>query len=82
MFNVKRNFSSIYKNDMNCILCQTEIEDQQHLIFCENLNQDEDTILEGNYNDIFGNDANKIHKIMKILKKKVQRREKILSEIV
>ena len=82
MFNVKRNFSSLYKNDMNYRLCQTNIEDQQHLIFCENLKNDEDSNEVGKYDDIFGNDINKISKILKILKKKIQRREKILTEIL
>ena len=80
MYNVKRNFSKLYKNDLNCRLCLTEIEDQQHLIFCENL-QNEDSIENGQYKDIFGNDPNKMVEMMKILKKKIQKREKILSEI-
>ena len=31
MFNVKRNFSSKYSTNMNCRLCHTEVEDQEHL---------------------------------------------------
>ena len=82
MYNVKRNFSSIYENNMKCRLCQTEIEDQQHLIFCENLKTENDPIDHGRYSDIFGNDINKMNKILKIFKKKIENREKIINDIL
>ena len=82
MFNVKRNFSSLYSTNLNCILCQAEIEDQQHLLNCQNLKSDDETDEQFIYSNIYSKDVKKVSEILKILLKKIRRRENIINDIL
>ena len=82
MYNVKRNFSKMYLNNLTCRLCHVEIEDQKDLMYCEFLKEDDDSIETFKYIDIYSNDLKKSSKTLKILKKKIKTREQILDNIL
>ena len=67
---------------MNCRLCNAEVEDQKHLLQCEHLQKTDETQEKSNYSDIYGKDPKKIHKVMKLMLRKIKIREDILNNIL
>ena len=66
--NVKNNFKQ-GNQDLNCRLCRDHIEDQQSLLTCAALNNDQDPS-ESQYSDIFRDRIDKIAKITRLLRTK------------
>ena len=64
---IKNNFRQ-GQSDVKCSLGCDTIEDQEHLLHCAALSDNEDT--QANYNDIYSNNMIKIRKITQILIKK------------
>ena len=67
---------------MNCRLCLTEVEDQSHLLYCENLKTNDENDQTFIYSNIYSKDVKKVSEILKTLLKKIRRREKIINEIL
>ena len=77
MYNVKANFSHQYKDNIFCNICDESEEDtQKHLLICEGLDLGHNSISE-KYEDIFGNNPNKVYEMFKIMEKKMRKRENI-----
>ena len=53
MINVKKNFSSIYKDDIGCRLCKVHVECQEHLLECQKLKKHVEIPEDVKYEDIF-----------------------------
>ena len=64
---IKNNFRQ-GQSDVKCSLGCDTIEDQEHLLHCAALSDNEDA--QANYNDIYSNNMIKIRKITQILIKK------------
>ena len=79
MFNVKRNFSSMYKQKFNCRLCDNETEDQKHLLSCVWLKKDNDIDESGKYAYMYSGRNEKMKEIMLIMKEKIRKWEAILE---
>ena len=79
MFNVKRNFSSMYKQNFNCRLCDNETEDQKHLLNCVWLKKDNDIDESGKYSYMYSGRNEKMKEIMLIMKEKIRKWEAILE---
>ena len=82
MIDVKSNFSSQHRQNMNCRLCLIEIDDQSHLLTCEYLKIDDEVTSLPEYSNINGSNVHDISEIVKVLKNKIRTRERILNEIL
>ena len=81
MIDVKSNFSSQNRQNLNCRLCLTEIDNQSHLLNCEYLVTDEDTEIP-KYENLNGNNIEEIAEVIKVLKNRMRTRDTILNEIL
>lgn len=81
VINVKSNFSSQNKQNINCQLCLTEVDDQSHLLNFDCLETDELTY-KPKYENINGNNIKEIEKVIKALRIRIRTQDKILNEIL
>ena len=79
MVNLKANSSSIHDN-LDCRLCNKEIEDQEHFLSCELLNNEDILPDSVKYSDIFSDKNGKVKIITGIIQNKLNKRERILEE--
>ena len=82
MFNVKNNFRNNYKlSNIQCPLCNTNDDTQEHLFECESIKQKEAFIVDSQsrYEDIFDNDIHKLYDIAVILKRKIEIRRELID---
>ena len=76
-FMVKNNFRNNYTNtDIMCPLCGNEEDTQEHLLRCEKININDD---EGEYIDVYSNDASILLNIAMKLKAIVEKRNRLLN---
>ena len=75
----KKNFRNLYNDNLECQTCddKTAIEDENHLLNCENLKTDESVLI--NFNDVYGSVDDQL-KAVKIFKVVLRRRESILAK--
>ena len=67
MIYVKTNFRNLYENNLGCQTCdKDDIEDENHLLNCETLKDDES--VKSNFEMVYGNVEDQL-KIVKIFKK-------------
>ena len=78
MINVKKNFSSIYKDDIGCRLCKVHVECQEHLLKCHELKKHVEIPEDVKYEDIF-KDTEKQLRMVKVYKKLLRKREVLIS---
>jgi hypothetical protein len=78
MINVKKNFSSIYKDDIGCRLCKVHVECQEHLLDCQELKKYVEIPEDVKYEDIF-KDTEKQLRVVKVYKKLLRKREVLIS---
>ena len=77
MTDVKSNFRNQYQNNMDCQTCkETCIEDENHLLVCENL-KDEESV-KTNFSKVYGSIEDQLQ-IVKVFKKILRKRETILD---
>ena len=77
MINVKGNFKGSHQNDMSCPLgCLGEPDSQMHLIFCDKL---PGSISESEFSCIFGENEDKMEKVIPKLERKLDERRNILD---
>ena len=70
MIDISDNFKN-GKSDLKCRACKVETEDQPHLLQCTKLIEHGEIVQNiPNYSDLFGDDANKIAAVSKILQRK------------
>ena len=69
MINVKENFKNCHEK-LICPCCLLESDSQKHLIFCSQLSG---TLPEKKYNDIFGENEEKMEIPIKILQKSLKK---------
>ena len=78
MINVKKNFSSLHKDDISCRVCHVQVECQEHLLKCHVLKEQVDIPHDVEYNDIF-KDAKKQLKVVRVIKTILRKREVLIS---
>ena len=81
MLNVKSNFSSIYKDNLNCRLCKKDEENQEHILNCEFLTNEKENHENTKYANIFSKNNDELKQIVKILMEKWKERNSILENI-
>ena len=82
MLDVKSNFSSYYNNDMTCRTCRQpdSLENEQHLLQCENLKNEIKSETEINFEDLFG-DLEKQKETLFAYKSVLRKRDILLSAL-
>ena len=78
MIDVADNFKNDNKYTMLCPLCSESWDDQEHLLCCSKIHQKE--LPNVTYNDIFGNDTNKMKIVLTVLKNALAIREESLKK--
>ena len=81
MLNVKSNFSSMYKDNMNCRLCKKVEENQEHILKCEFLTNDNENHEDVKYTNIFSTNNDEMKEVVRILIEKWKERNSILENI-
>ena len=78
MVNVKTNFRNLYENELECQTCEDDesIEDENHLLVCESLSNDESK--KANFRQVYGTVEDQLH-IVKIFQNILRKRETILE---
>ena len=78
MVNVKTNFRNLYNNNLECQTCNNNscIEDENHILNCENLKTEESVKL--NFNQVYGCVEEQLRAV-KIFKTVLRKREIILE---
>ena len=80
MYDMKGNFSSQYKDDINCRLCLIEVDNQSHLLTCEYLNDDIEQSID--YSKINGSNFEEISEVLQEFKEKIKKRDQIFNDIL
>ena len=83
MVNVKANFPSKYQNDLNCPLCETNVDDQSHILDCteltNRLNTSEISLRKNVYEDIFS-DVQKQKEVTALYERLLEIRKSLVDE--
>ena len=79
MINVKKNFSSQFKDDVACDFCKVHVDCQEHLLQCHELTKHVFIPLDVKYEDLFKN-SDKQLRIVKIFKKLLRKREILITK--
>ena len=80
MIKVKQNFSRMYKNNMNCRICDDDTEDQKHLLSCVGLKKEDEIVHNEKYSFMFSKRNEEIKEIAIIFKEKLRKLEIIIEE--
>ena len=77
MTDVKSNFRNLYQNNLDCQTCnEICIEDENHLLICENLKNEES--VKTNFSKVYGSIEDQLQ-IVKVFKNILRKRETILE---
>jgi hypothetical protein len=77
MIDVKTNFRNLYDNNLDCQTCSEKcIEDENHLLVCENLKNEES--VQANFSQVYGSVEDQLN-VIKIFKKILRKRETLLE---
>ena len=79
MLDIKCNYKNNH-SDLCCPVCKAENDDQQHLLLCEGLKDFSVADKLPNYEDLLGNNFEKVIVIARILKKQYEARKSIMKD--
>ena len=79
MINLKKNFPSLYKDNISCTLCKVQVECQEHLLKCNELKKHVNIPENVQYEDLFKNTEKQL-KLVKVYKMLLRKRELLIQK--
>ena len=77
---IKTNFGGNY-SEYQCPLCHTEVDTQEHLLDCPDLDETNDIVKSvPKYKELFDDEVKKKVKVSKIIKKRYQKRKQLMKK--
>jgi hypothetical protein len=82
MVDVRDNFREKYKNDKICKICNTEVENQEHVLLCTEITQQANVLIDNQVevSDIFADEVEKQSRITVLFETLWTLRSKIIKE--
>ena len=82
MVDVRDNFHERYKNDKICKICNTEVENQEHVLLCTEITQYANVLIDEQeeVSDIFADEVEKQSRITILFETLWMLRSKIIKE--